>query len=412
MTSQIVVMNQGGISIASDTLTSNSEPHGEIKTIPSNSKIHQLESAHLVAVLHCGSVFLGGVQWETLVREWSLSLEKRLPHLIDYVKNFEDWISKNHKLFCFNENALIGQTICREFMDIFRFTDGPLITALVAKTTDPNSISDNDFNDQICNAIEEWMGNNFKGDPYGDIELEEANKLVSSDEVDVYKDFLEHTKEYGEFEFSKKVQTLLNKFAAELIIRFVPTRDCVILNFVGYGSNDIMGQRAEATIRSFYAGALRLNVETYGSNDPADYPMCSPIAQQDAIGSFMWGVDNESRWTLRSVALDVFDEIVKLTDEQKQEFSNKFGEKSAELLRNEFAQPLLNTISTLGLTGMTRFAEMMIRFQCLRSASIAGEATVGGFIESLSISRDMGVDWHQRMSLESHPLEHSSHVFA
>ena len=120
MTSQIVVMNQGGISIASDTLTSNSEPHGEIKTIPSNSKIHQLESAHLVAVLHCGSVFLGGVQWETLVREWSLSLEKRLPHLIDYVKNFEDWISKNHKLFCFNENALIGQTICREFMDIFR----------------------------------------------------------------------------------------------------------------------------------------------------------------------------------------------------------------------------------------------------------------------------------------------------
>jgi len=405
-------MNQGGIAIASDTLTSNSEPHGEIKTIPSNSKIHQLESAHLVAVLHCGSVFLGGVQWETLVREWSLSLKNRLPHLIDYVKNFEDWTSKNHKLFCFDENFLIGQTVCREFMDIFRFRDGPLIAALIAKTSQPNSISDTEFNDQICDAIEDWMGNNFKEEPFGDIKLDDARKLVSSDGIDIYKDFLEHTKEYGEFEFSKKVKTLLERFATELIMRFVPTRDCVVLNFVGYGENDIMGQRAEVTIRSFYAGALRLRVETFGSNDPADYPMCSPIAQQDAIGSFMWGVDSDSRWALRSVALEVFDEITKLTDQQKQEFSDKFGEKTSELLRNEFAQPLLNTISTLGLTGMTRFAEMMIRFQCLRSASIAGEATVGGFIESLSISRDIGVDWHQRMSLESHPLEHSSHVFA
>ena len=61
---------------------------------------------------------------------------------------------------------------------------------------------------------------------------------------------------------------------------------------------------------------------------------------------------------------------------------------------------------------MTRFAEMMIRFQCLRAASIAGEATVGGFVESLNITRDRGIDWHERMTLDSHPIETASHVFA
>jgi hypothetical protein len=186
----------------------------------------------------------------------------------------------------------------------------------------------------------------------------------------------------------------------------------MFLNFTGFGANEIFGQRVELAIRSFYLGKLRFAFKSYGSENPGDYPKCFPIAQQDAIGSFMWGIDDEARFTLQNVALKVVTDITSLTDEQKEKFKSSFWEKSGELFRQNFDLPLFSTLSTLGLDAMTRFAEMMIRFQCLRAASVAGEATVGGFVESLSISRDGGVDWHQRMSLQSHSVEHASHVFA
>jgi|GEM_PF-1751943 len=412
MTSQIIVINQGGISIASDTLTTHQQGHGEIKTIPSNSKIHHLKNEHLVAVLHCGRVFLGNVQWETLVREWSLTIENRAEKLEHYVNSFVEWVSRNENLFHLPEKEMVRTVICDELTEIFGFEDGPLVTALVGKSKNDGSISDDAFSEKICSALEEWMKYKFQGEHYEDLSPEIVMDLVQNEEVGLLDEFMEHASTYGAFEFDSKVQECLKKFATELVIRFVPTDSCMFLNFTGFGTEEIFGQRVELAIRSFYRGKLRFAAQSFGSHLPEEYPQCHPLAQQDAIESFLRGVDDGARYMLQNIALQAFNGISTLTDEQQDKFKSVFWEQSGALFRKNFAEPLLSTLSTLGLDAMTRFAEMMIRFQCLRAASVAGEATVGGFVESLSISRDGGIDWHQRMSLETHSLEHASHVFA
>ena len=123
--------------------------------------------------------------------------------------------------------------------------------------------------------------------------------MLTDRKIDAFKDFCEHASKYENFEFGQGVEDLIDGFARELLVRFVGTDSNMFLNFVGFGAKDLMGGRVELRIRNFYRGRLRFKVTSSGSEDPKDYHMWFPFAQQDAIGSFMWGVDNNSRMVLR-----------------------------------------------------------------------------------------------------------------
>jgi hypothetical protein len=412
LTSQLVIINQAGVAAASDTLTTHQEPHGEIKTIPSNTKIHQVGQEHLVAVLHCGGVFLGGIQWSTLMREWSLALGSPLAHLDDYAESFAEWVADNSELFSFNDASMMAWAICQEFSDLFGPSESPLAKVLKEKADKPDSLNGEDFEAAVVIALKGYMKESFTNDPYGDLTSEGVIKTLEVAKVDVYQDFLKHAAAYGEFEFSNDFKTFLMTFAGELLTRFVYTGGVMCLNFIGFGTKDLMGRRVQLQIRSLYGGRLRYALESSGSADPKEYPMWFPLAQQDAIGSFMWGVDYDSRAKLRNMALDLLSKKVTLSEQQVAEFKDEFDTFSIDYLRDNFAAPLRDTIETLGIASLTRFAEMLIRFQCLRSASLAGEATVGGYVESLEITRDHGVQWQRKIALETHSIEDASHVFA
>jgi hypothetical protein len=412
LTSQLVIINQTGVAAASDTLTTHQEPHGEMKTIPSNSKMHKVGQEHLVVVLHCGGVFLGGVQWETLAREWSLSLGPPLPHLDDYVSNFATWVADNYEIFHLDQTAMMKRAICQEFSDLFAGTSNPVTEVLQQRTADPLQMSEIEFEKSVTETLKDYMKSCFTSDPYGDLTADAVIKNLESAKIDVYDDFLEHTRAFGKFEFSDSFKKFLLTFASELLIRFVNTGGATCLNFIGFGTKDIMGGRIEIRIRSFYGGRLRFATDSSGSADPKDYPMWFPLAQQDAMASFMWGVDIESRNSLRDIALDIVMSKVKLDEKQIAEFIEEFGKRSFDFLMERFAHPLGETIDTLSIGSLTRLADMLVRIQSLRSASLTAEATVGGFIESLEITRDNGVQWHHKISLETHSIEDASHVFA
>jgi len=411
MTSQFVAINQQGIAIASDTLTTNFGDHGEVKTIPSNTKIHQVGREHLLAILHYGGVMLGSAQWEILIREWSLSLGGTLPHLGDYVQNFEQWLSGNADLFSFHEPQMMSWVIQREILDMFDM-GAPLADVLVDKASHPDATNNEEFDTLVCQALDEYMQQIFQRPLYGDLTAKGVLKVLSDQQVDVASLFDRLSKRFGDFQFGKSAKEKMAEFASELLIRFVPTNSCMVLNFVGFGKYDVVGQRVEVRIRSFYLGKLRMEVEHFGSDDIGTYPKVFPLAQCDAVSSFIHGIDSGLRNYFQDAALAATESLGQLTDEQRAAFAKTFSETTGNYLANQYSQPLIETLQTVGLTGLTRFAEMMIRFQCLRAASLAGEATVGGFVESLSISRDRGIEWHERMSLDRHPIETASHVFA
>ena len=80
MTSQIVLINQSGLAVVSDTMTSYSSNGGGHRTYPTATKIYELGVQHQVVVLHSGTASIAGVSYELLLGEWALQLTNPLNH--------------------------------------------------------------------------------------------------------------------------------------------------------------------------------------------------------------------------------------------------------------------------------------------------------------------------------------------
>jgi hypothetical protein len=83
VTAQIILTNQLGVAIASDTMITSGS-----KTLPVVNKIVTLPSPHRVAVLISGAVFIGSAHARILVTEWMGSLSKEFDTLHEYADDF------------------------------------------------------------------------------------------------------------------------------------------------------------------------------------------------------------------------------------------------------------------------------------------------------------------------------------
>jgi hypothetical protein len=100
-----------------------------------------------------------------------------------------------------------------------------------------------------------------------------------------------------------------------------------------------------------------------------------------------------------------------VTSEKIDEFMNTYDEAlNASLLEN-FTVPFKRTLGALSIRSLVLFSEALVKIQSLRSATAPGEATVGGLIESLSIDRVQGVDWHVRGKDTNYQTGNSPHPF-
>ena len=114
MTAQIVIINQSGIAVSSDSLTSLMGGHGSMisKTTPGSHKIYSLPSQNDVVVLHAGDVFLGQIQYQLLVQEWARSLRAKdaYERLDQYVESFDNFMS-NWRTMELNESRVSSSSL-------------------------------------------------------------------------------------------------------------------------------------------------------------------------------------------------------------------------------------------------------------------------------------------------------------
>jgi hypothetical protein len=79
-----------------------------------------------------------------------------------------------------------------------------------------------------------------------------------------------------------------------------------------------------------------------------------------------------------------------IADETYDEITNNFSKQS-------FSQPLLESIEGMSIINLANFAASLVGIQALSTYSESGAATVGGFIEVVTINRADGVTWHQKI---------------
>ena len=407
MTSQLVLMNQLAVAVASDTLTSWQSQ----KTSPSRSKIYELPAPAIGVVTHCGDVFLQGASWRLLIRDWSRSVTPLgAPRMADYRDGFTHWVNQHAAGLALSDQ--VGVAI--RLGPIER--DGGHIGWLAAEMGSTNREellrdpigADEDLADVIAKITE----TQFPRRPYADISEEQAQKLISESGVDIEANFRSAMKTEDDAVVGPATQAALLNYCVA-VLRGSPNWESatIELTFAGYGSQESLGQVSRLGIYGYWGGHLRFDTQDIGSDTPTYYSFVIPIAQRSAIDGFYTGTDGFFDRAIRGAVGNAVRKLDGVDSDKVAEVVTAVQDELNDFSFRQYRGPMDVTIGSLGISNLGKFAEFLLHLQAFRSATDDGEATVGGHIESLIITPEHGVRWRNRLSDEIHGIEDSSHAF-
>jgi len=408
MTSQIVLMNQLSMAIASDTLTSRNESSGDTKTYPSMSKIFELGGAHQIAVMHCGCTVLAGAHWRMLVTEWARSLKAPLQTVAAYAENFLAWLPETASRMGMTDADSISTYLYTQFQIFHDANVDDLAKCFGKRGHHRTADSDKNF----IALLTEFQNAVCTENPYGDLTEESAAELLVSAKVDLIEVFRAALDLEKNDELSDEVVAAIASFAKAALIRYVDSSESVDLTFVGFGSEEFLGHASRRFLNGVYGGKARAGGMDIGSDTPGDYPYAIPLAQSRATGPFLHGIDFSIKSHIANAFSTVIAAKLKSDEEATEAVVNEAMETLSTWLQEEFSDPMFRTLAALGPSALVRYADLLIRMESLRSATLKNEATVGGIVEALSINRTLGIEWHHRIGHDIQPLEESSHILA
>ena len=412
MTSQIVLINQMGIGIASDTLMTSSGSEGK-KTTPSSNKIYEVGPDHSVVVLHNGETTIGLVSFELLIHEWSRTLEKPLSTVKDYAESFEKWFP-TFDAVPLAKSWIIHPYFCDLWKRFAELLDSDVHMELLRADD-----LDEDLEQQFIDAINEFAQEVvLPRDKIPGISSAQSKNTIEDASEDVVEHCIAHIQSFFNDDFTvdwsptAKMQEAITNVALQALMHARANGRIAELNFVGYGTNDVLGSHVRQIIYSAYAE--KLNTTTFveypftGGEGIANRSWYATLGQDEAMEAFVQGVSDS---TLNYIEFLANQALSENSDEVDEGFVSNFMESVNDHLMNKFTLPFVNTIAGLSVRGLVRFAEAMLEIESLRAASGSGTGTVGGEIDSLLITKRDGINWCYRMIKDLDGEGHSPHPF-
>jgi hypothetical protein len=394
MTAQIILTNQLGIAVASDTTTTIGK-----KALRTTSKIVALPWPHRVAVLDAGMVFVGGLQGRFLLTEWVLSLGDPLPTLEAYVESFAAWVGEHVGDLMVDDDVAMRDVARGALIDLWTMGDSEWAALAHGDPAHPVVLEAEQLAEALS-IIDDYCERNHPRDPYPDLVDGGLEALVESsgfDPTPLVDEFLDNLREELNVD-GGNLRSRLGEFVLGSLVRFVGSSDLLRLNFAGYGSDEMFPAHAELKVRSIYGGRLRSETCVHTVSKPWHSTQWFPIAQQDAMADMLRGMSSERRAAVISIAAGLVDDMEKLDDEDKQRFRDGLHEGLDGYFGSHFERYANSTIRSLSLPALAYYADLLVEIQSMRSEIDRGPVSVGGPIECLTISRARGVEWSRRLS--------------
>lgn len=394
MTAQIILSNQLGIAMASDTTVTSGS-----KTLQTVSKIIALPAPHRVAIMIANNVFIAETHVRLLVTEWIATLKSPLKSLEEYADDMTLWIGKNAKSLGFEDAAMLEMTAHQELQDFYgaSFDERQELTSkfLTAEKQDVDT-----FSKEVIKLLDKYDASYFTERPYQDLNGTKLDELYVTSGFDCRKmarEFVLALTQDEKIELPL-VEDRLVEFIKSSQIRFVFSNSTTYFNFAGFGSQDIWPCHVELRARSVYGGRLRAMKHADSPQNPRQATNWVPIAQQDAMADMLRGLSDERRIDVWNMAIDSLNEVEGQTEQGKKKFADNFAAKMNSYFDDAFSSKTVQTLQDLSPGTLVEFAELLVKIQSLRSATQDGPVSVGGKIECLSITKEFGTQWYDRMT--------------
>lgn len=394
MTSQVAVLNQRGVAVASDTVvtvtSTSSSGERTTRTFSNQTKLQQLGPAHQVVIASSGNADANGVDVMLLMSAWGRACPDPLDSLSDYVESFRNWLRADNWPISQESQVSTATDILVSYYTAIR-----------------DEVADLRDNTVTKNAVELFSLAACVDDHYATL-LEAEHHIGASDDSDmawmrsvsigvdelidaVFDQRWDHLKDDVEM-----ARPILRKLAPLVLSRIGDKESEVELTFVGYGTDDLFPRAIKVGFLGRYGDSDRIWIKGDADHTTGVVTM----AQSSAITGFMNGVSDEATDLLRGmlrlllstslgnpptgyVSVSVFvDELIR---------------NWSEILRVSQLTPLLDTIDGLSLSDLAELAESLVGIEALRANASPRPPSVGGLIESLVIDRYEGVRWINRL---------------
>jgi hypothetical protein len=387
MTSQIALFNSLGVAIASDTVTTHTQG-ASLKTTNNTEKIWPLGHPHLVVAVHNNSVVVNDFHVRNLISGWTRSLSDPLHEISEYPESIVKWLAENvHLLSSESQTFEINSLLSDHYEFIHR-----RLTHIMQQEGFSGDVP------ALFKKVVDQGREHLEHLPVYPGCTDEADRVLLDSEGVFLNEIVDDL--FSEFDGFPNLRPALIEQAAMVLSRIQQMPGEAEIALVGFGSSDYFASSIRLHIRGCYGNTWRILVDKpFGANGSGFSGTISTFAQAEAIHGFLRGAQD----FIINKAVDlVWDSIYQAVEgdadvEKAEKAASQFRSALEKVQWDTYVSPMLNTIGGLALTDLSQLAEQLVGIQAMRSAADSGPATVGGFIETLVISKAHGIQWVNRL---------------
>lgn len=398
MTAIVGVLNKCAIAIAADSAVTLGNTH---KVLNTGNKLFALSKYAPVGIGTYGNADFMNNPWEVIIKQYRRKLgENKYPKLKNYADDFlkflreQNYFSSDenrHKNLRFQMEDFYDR-IEKDAKENVDFEKDPtsVIEKRLTETRDSN---------KTCTLVYPELV---------DYEIDSFTKYAQTDGrlVAMKKSYLTTVEQYDlfleSFFYYMRVNTLSHYGEAGLVI-------------FGYGEDELYPCLYELKVTSVIEDRLQYNYGEFTeiTND-GDCASIIPFAQTNVAQTIIRGINptfydimgnvfNASMIAFRQQISDVIrknphlmtvaDAIDKIDPIP---VSQNFNQQIQDTFRTSYTQPLVNTITNLGIEDMANVAESFVSLTSLVKRMSPGEETVGGPVDVAVVSKGDGLIWIKR----------------
>lgn len=390
MTALIAAMNKRAVAMAADSAITIDSSTGH-KVLNSANKLFYISHSHPVGIMTCGNAFYMGLPWEVIIKEFRKELGSRtLSTLQDYKVEFLNFII-NHNHFCTREWQ--KKTLFNEFQRLYNI----LASESDSKVTDAEKIECfehalDDFISKASSPLECFDSYSF-----------ECFITDWKSELIAFISKLPIVKISPQI-----VDKLLKSFYT-----FIVSRNSVFgtsytqLIFAGYGESEIMPHLKSIIVWNGIGNIVRY--QNYIDQDvtEANDACISRYAQTDIINTFINGIHPRLQKSIDEIVPDMLNKLLEqlaseFDDEaDKNKIKNYDTSRTSSLFkdlldrrsREQFVNPLIDTVGILDVNDLALFTESLISLTSLNRRMLGMEEGVGGPVDTAIITKADGFKW-------------------
>lgn len=394
MTSQVAVLNQRGVAVASDTVVtvSSTDASGErtVRTFANQTKIQQLGPAHQVVIASSGDANVNGVDVMLLISEWGRSCPEPLDSLSDYVVSLRTWLDSGQWPIDPDSETRSAVLMIRSFFaEVQGVIEDRREGSVSKKSVQRHSLLD------LATEVHEGLSS-ADTLPYASDEsdrrwMDKVGIGVGELIDDVFVSEWDHVR--ADVDVARPT---LEKTAPLVLSRIHSGDPLVGLAIIGYGTKDLFPRVISLGFRGRYGDTARLwERETVDHTDGI-----LAMAQSDAIEGFMYGATDNAMDSFIDMLRARLDETSGRVPELRtlhHGLVEGLIDEWFQMVNRTYRLPLLETVKLLTLAELADLAESLVGIQALRAHASPEPPSVGGLIESLVIDRYEGVRWINRL---------------